>query len=128
MRKHIRSSYCIQSSIQHLSSSEARRKNALLSSGNELLSPLRPRRLPPGKIELPEPPALLPKTIAGLVRLETPQISALLKEYEIEECKATPAASPLSPGGAVREANLDRLMVFLGVSRLPRNCVHLTHI
>ena len=97
--------------------SEARRKNALIRGypfGEQPLAPLM-AQLAPGQTSAPKPPALLPKTIGDLFQLNTQQISSLLKEYKIEECKEAVAASPLSPGGAAREENLNRLMTFLGV-------------
>ncbi|EPS93895.1 hypothetical protein FOMPIDRAFT_101378 [Fomitopsis schrenkii] len=101
----------------NLHNSEARRKNALLlglSPGTEPLTPLLPP-LAADKMKLPEHPALFPKTVGSLFQLNTVQLSALLKEYRIEECTEVEAASPLSPSVATREENLNRLMSFIGV-------------
>ncbi|KZT69713.1 hypothetical protein DAEQUDRAFT_726374 [Daedalea quercina L-15889] len=100
-----------------LHNSEARRRNSLLlglPSGEEPLNKVLPP-LADNQLELPLPPILFPTTMQGLLQLNSQQVSSLLNTYKIEECTDIPAGSPLSPGGALREANLNRFMSFIGV-------------
>ncbi|KAH9917559.1 uncharacterized protein B0H18DRAFT_34540 [Fomitopsis serialis] len=110
----------LQVKIQ-LHNSDAKRRNSLLHSpspaGDGQLSHLLPP-LAAGVLELPKCPAFFPPRLNGLFKLSAQEVISLLQAYGIEECTDAAAASPLSPGGAAREENLNRLMQFIGVGLL----------
>ncbi|KAH9918811.1 uncharacterized protein B0H18DRAFT_1122884 [Fomitopsis serialis] len=98
----------LQVKIQ-LHNSDAKRRNSLLHSpshaGDEQLHYLLPP-LAAGVLELPKCPAFFPSRFNGLFKLTTKSSSRSYKP------------SPLSPGGAVREENLNRFMEFIGIGLL----------
>ncbi|KAH9834230.1 uncharacterized protein C8Q71DRAFT_859885 [Rhodofomes roseus] len=104
-----------------LHNSEAKRKNSLIPpyapSGDEPLDYLLPP-LSESQIDMPPRPALFPPNLRALLQLNSQQLSSLLQLYGIEEVTEVTAASPLSPGGAAREQNLNQFMSFIGVGLL----------